>query len=229
MSVVKWHDISRWIVKVPLNMASLAADGPSGGLSDTVATDVAVEVAAEPLEVAGAGVQAAETPGVAGANEPTAESNPKVGVEFEPSDDGDGFSGVDGKHPAKAGKTKAKAKVKGKAVQQRIPAPKSSCNETASIGYQWWSGKSKETIGCCGSCGSCGRYGLGGTRRCRIKCRPTDTDTGTGRCYQYGYRCVAEPVGSRWHPTIPRRYEGSSFPATVGYSGSAGGLHDASR
>ena len=63
MSVVKWHDISRWIVKVPLTMASPAADGPSGGLSDTVATVVAVEVAAEPLEVAGAGVQAAETLG----------------------------------------------------------------------------------------------------------------------------------------------------------------------
>ena len=60
MPVAKWHDINRWIVKVPLTMAAASEDGPPGGLSATIAAEAVIEVTEQIDEPAAPGKVAPE-------------------------------------------------------------------------------------------------------------------------------------------------------------------------
>ena len=133
MSVTKWHDINRWIVRVPLTMASTAADGPSGGLSvvalvanevtepDAPSTDTVVYNAAEPEELASAVVESADGAdgGVAPVTIPTTGTQSKGKGKSKASADDEGQSKGKGKSKSTAddegtGDAVGKKPVKGK-------------------------------------------------------------------------------------------------------------------
>ena len=114
MPVVKFHDINRWIVKVPLIMASSASDGPCGGMSVTVAKDAeVVEVAPVATSEADGEVAPKTTPGK------KTKGKGKTGESLLDDTDGaleEDTGDVSVEKPAKVSKGKGRGKGRGKAV-----------------------------------------------------------------------------------------------------------------